>query len=435
MSDYQTITALVANVIYVCALYKLLHGFLTSKRPFWQECCLYGAAYMVLTSVYLVWNIPLLTLVANIIVLLALSCAYPASWQRRLLAVAFVYGIVFLCETLVVKAAEAIGFAHFTDFSNKEYLIVQIISKFFIYVLALWLAKLGQLKNEPALPRVYWLALFAIPTLSLLPTYVLLMTVDKAWDMGVVVSVLILFVLNGLVLYLYEQIIQLYQDKLAQGAEREQARIISRQLEAEQEAMGKMRQLRHDWNNLLLPILAEMEIGDCESAETDLRQLITDISSSGNLVQDGDPVLAAVINYKLTDVQASGVPVRCQVDVPDDLKEHINVQMVSILLGNLLDNAVRAVQEDERAADEKYIDLKLSVRLGTLLIVVANSFDGYLRMAHGQYQTTKTDQQNHGLGLAAIRQIVENQQGDLAIETTGTEFKVRIKLFLENLEK
>ena len=47
MSDYQTITALVANVIYVCALYKLLHGFLTSKRPFWQECCLYGAAYMV----------------------------------------------------------------------------------------------------------------------------------------------------------------------------------------------------------------------------------------------------------------------------------------------------------------------------------------------------------------------------------------------------
>ena len=56
-------------------------------------------------------------------------------------------------------------------------------------------------------------------------------------------------------------------------------------------------------------------------------------------------------------------------------------------------------------------------------------------MEHGQYQTTKADQQNHGLGLATIRQIVENQQGDLAIETNNAEFKVRIKLFLDSPEK
>lgn len=75
------------------------------------------------------------------------------------------------------------------------------------------------------------------------------------------------------------------------------------------------------------------------------------------------------------------------------------------------------------------------MRLGALLIIVINSFNGYLRMEHGQYQTTKADQQNHGLGLATIRQIVENQQGDLAIETNNAEFKVRIKLFLDSPEK
>ena len=430
MTDYQTITAILANMLYVLVIYKLLHVFLTSQRSAWQELYLYSAAYVVLTAVYLVWNIPLLTLASNIIVMLALSCAYPASWRRRLLAVAFTYSIIFLCETLVIKAIRLRGMAHYTDYTNKEYLIAQILCNLVAYLAALWLSKLGQLKAETELPLKYWFTIWTVPALTIIPIYILLMTVNDDWNMGLFVSVVLLFALNGLILYLYGQIIVLYQDKLAQQVIREQNRIFMRQLEVEQDALNKMRQLRHDWNNHLLPILAQMEQQEYLGAEAALRGLLAEQGSVDRLVKQGDPVIAAVINYKLTGAQTAGIEVRCAVDLPADLSKRINVQEIGVLLGNLLDNALRAVTEDTHSTN-KYIELKLSILLGTLVIVVVNSFDGRLALDHGEYQTTKSDKDNHGLGLKAVRRIVEHYQGDMAIEADDQIFKVRIKLFLQ----
>lgn len=429
MTDYQTITAILANIIYVLVIYKLLHVFLTSQRSTRQEFYLYGAAYGVLTVVYLVWNIPLLTLASNIIVMLALSCAYPASWRRRLLAVAFTASMIFLCETMVIEAIELRGMTHYTDYTNQEYFIAQVTCNLVTYLAAIWLSKLGQLKTEAKLPNNYWVAILAVPALTIIPTYVLLMTVSDKWNLGLFISVVLLFILNGLVLYLYGQIIVLYQEKLAQQAIREQNRIFMRQLEVEQEALAKMRQLRHDWNNRLLPILGQMEHKDYLEAETALRRLVAEQGRAGRLVQQGDPVIAAVINYKLAGAQSAGIEVRCTVDIPTDLSKRIDVQEIGVLLGNLLDNAMRAVTEDEQSA-HKFIELKLSILLGTLVIVVSNSFAGRLNMAHGEYQTTKNDADTHGLGLKAVQQIVAHYQGDMAIETDDQVFKVRIKLFL-----
>lgn len=429
MTDYQMITAILANIIYVLVIYKLLHVFLTSQRSARQELCLYGAAYGVLTAVYLVWNIPLVTLASNIIVMLALSCAYPASWRRRLLAVAFTASMIFLCETMVIEAIELRGMTHYTDYTNQEYFIAQVTCNLVTYLVAIWLSKLGQLKTEAKLPNNYWVAILAVPALTIIPTYVLLMTVSDKWNLGLFISVVLLFILNGLVLYLYGQIIVLYQEKLAQQVIREQNRIFMRQLEVEQEALAKMRQLRHDWNNRLLPILGQMEQKDYLEAETALRRLVAEQGRAGRLVQQGDPIIAAVINYKLAGAQSAGIEVRYTVDIPTDLSKRIDVQEIGVLLGNLLDNAMRAVTEDDQSA-HKFIELKLSILLGTLVIVVSNSFAGRLNMAHGEYQTTKNDKDNHGLGLKAVQQIVAHYQGDMAIETDDQVFKVRIKLFL-----
>lgn len=429
MTDYQMITAILANIIYVLVIYKLLHVFLTSQRSARQELYLYSAAYGVLTAVYLVWNIPLLTLASNIIVMLALSCAYSASWRRRLLAVAFTFGIAILCEAVVSEMTVLFGVSHYTDYTNKEYIAVQLLCKSFTYVVALWISKIGKLRTNTDLPLNYWLALLTIPALTIIPTCVLLFIENEAWNLWLFISAVVLFVLNCFVLYLYEQIIVLYQEKLAQQTIREQNRIFMRQLQVEQEALAKMRQLRHDWNNRLLPILGQMEQKDYLEAESALRSLVAEQGHTDRLVQQGDPVIAAVINYKLAGAQAAGIEVRYAVDIPTDLSKRIDVQEIGVLLGNLLDNALRAVTEDDQSA-HKFIELKLSVLLGTLVIVVSNSFAGQLNMAHGEYQTTKNDTDNHGLGLKTVRQIVAHYQGDMAIETDDQVFKVRIKLFL-----
>lgn len=239
------------------------------------------------------------------------------------------------------------------------------------------------------------------------------------------------FFINGLVLYLYDQIIALFQEKLVQQEIGEQNRIFKRQLAIEQEAMDKMRQLRHDWNNLLQPILFQLSNADYQEAEANLRQLVGERNYSERIMKSGDPMIAAIVNYKLANAQAEGIEISCTADLPSDLSERINVQDVSVLLGNLLDNALRAVHEDTKS-DKKYISLKLSILRGALLMIVANSYDGQLALAHGEYHTTKADKTNHGLGLKSVRRIVEAYQGDMDIETDAQAFKVRLKLFLRD---
>ena len=286
MSSYQTITALVANVIYILVLHKLLHVFLVSKRPMKQQILLYMAAYVILTAAYLIWQNPLITVLTNIVVILALTCFYPVSWPRRLMVTVFVYSMAFICETLILEVVQVAGFAHYTDHSDKEYFIVRVLCNLFTYLVALGAAKVGRFKNEAALPVRYWLPLLAVPVMTLVPTYVLLVMVNHAWDMASSVSVLMLFLLNVLVLYLYDQIIVLYQEKIAQMEIREQNRIFVRQLAIEQETMVKMHQLRHDWNNLLTPIIFKMENADYQEAEADLRQLVGEINQSERIVNN-----------------------------------------------------------------------------------------------------------------------------------------------------
>lgn len=427
MSNYQIVTAVLANVIYVRVLYKLLHIFFTTSRSRGQENALYGAAYVVLTGAYIIWNEPEITMISNLLVIVGLTCCYSAEWIRRLIVTAFVYSMAFLCEMTVVEAVQVVGFSHYQDYTNKEYIIVQILCKLVTYLVAVWLASLDNLKDDQNVPSNYSLAIFAVPACTIYPTYVLLMAENEsAWKLTL--SVLLLFFLNGMVFYLYNWLIGLYQDKLSYQVTLEQNKMFERQLETEQEANDKMSRLRHDWNNSLLPILGQLEAGQHQNAEEALRDLLDEIKATQPIVTEIDPALAAVINYKLSDAQDSDIIVSLDVQLPSDLNEHINIQELSILLGNLLDNALRAVKGYEQ---EPYLTLKMSVKLGVLGIMLSNSFEGAVIQKDGEYKTTKDDQDNHGLGLKTVRRIVDKYQGDLEFISQGSDFTVKIKLFLQ----
>ena len=125
MSDYQIITAALANIIYVAVLYKLLHIFFTSTRSRRQELALYAAAYVLLTAAYVLWQKPEVTMASNVLVIFALTCFYPEAWIRRLTAAAFVFSTALLCEMTVVEVMEAVGFSRYDVLNDGEFVWAQ----------------------------------------------------------------------------------------------------------------------------------------------------------------------------------------------------------------------------------------------------------------------------------------------------------------------
>lgn len=109
---------------------------------------------------------------------------------------------------------------------------------------------------------------------------------------------------------------------------------------------------------------------------------------------------------------------------PQDLKIHS--YDIGIILGNAVDNAVRAcrkLKEKEPGADA-FIRF-VTLQKGNLLVLkVENSFDGKLVRKPGEEfpVTDKTDKENHGMGLANIKNTVEKYHGTMDYMVRGRVF-------------
>lgn len=101
---------------------------------------------------------------------------------------------------------------------------------------------------------------------------------------------------------------------------------------------------------------------------------------------------------------------------------------LSLILGNLLENAVEAA---EKVEENRYINVKMKFDKNNLLLFVDNSYKGkLLKTRDNRLKSTKSDAENHGVGLASVYRAVAKYHGSVVIEDSEPgKFKIRIVLY------
>lgn len=100
-----------------------------------------------------------------------------------------------------------------------------------------------------------------------------------------------------------------------------------------------------------------------------------------------------------------------------------NKEIISLFY-NLLNNAYEAC---EKAIYDKYVRVVIEQSQKHLTIKIVNSYNGNLKIENEKFLTTKTDKDNHGLGLGIITKIVEeNHEGRVKFTHNGIEFATLI---------
>ena len=102
---------------------------------------------------------------------------------------------------------------------------------------------------------------------------------------------------------------------------------------------------------------------------------------------------------------------------------------ICVILGNLVDNAVR----ESSKSDEKYLSISVRVQKDILIILIENSYSGSIVQKGNIFQTSQIDTSIHGLGLESVKQVVEACGGDIKIEYTEKRFWVQVLLYLSNI--
>ena len=117
----------------------------------------------------------------------------------------------------------------------------------------------------------------------------------------------------------------------------------------------------------------------------------------------------------------------CNIEYP----QHTNIRSADLvaIIGNLLDNALEAVEGTE--GNLRFINLTIRRINEMLIIKLENGCKAEPTVADGDLQTSKTDKTLHGWGLQSVRTVAERYDGTIETEYGNHTFRAVVTLSFE----
>jgi len=241
-------------------------------------------------------------------------------------------------------------------------------------------------------------------------------------------NVIFLFVINFGSLLIYYIMLKL-DGELAKNLELEQRQhyhdLQQVEYRALQERIEETKRMRHDLRHHIHTVsffLQEKEYGKLQEYVQTYQESIPN-GESFRFCEHS--IINTIVFYFASLAKEHNIDFQVQLSVPKDIsvKEHD----LSVLLGNLLENALHACRE-QKTGDRKII-MKGKFDHHSLVLTIDNTFENDLQKdENGNLLTTKTHGQ--GIGIKSAKKVVENYNGYFHTEKKNNLFCVSLMLNL-----
>lgn len=213
---------------------------------------------------------------------------------------------------------------------------------------------------------------------------------------------------------------------------KEEYALVKASLEAQQsfavetrERYSEMKTLRHDVKHYLSTAAELISDGEPEKAKSYIENVINEkINPAVVGVNTGSAVIDAVINRRLAICAEKRIEVKCLIDTQFVSDNDIDV---SILLSNLLDNAIKGCENSE----DPEIELIIRNKKSLTYITVKNSISGSVLKNNPDLKTSKPDKTVHGFGIKSINNIAKKYDGSADFNEENGKFLAEVWLNLE----
>ena len=230
----------------------------------------------------------------------------------------------------------------------------------------------------------------------------------------------------GSLLNEYEQLQKEYEKVLSEKAElaysyerlREKQEKVRAQDEEIRKLHGSARMLKHDMKNHFMVMSSYLATGEYEAAALYSSEILDKLNAMHSYVETGNSLLNHIVNEKLKMAQERGIRIKAEIEnLPFDSMKSIDF---SALLGNMMDNAIRACGSEEAGGRELHLFI-ISQR-GYGMICVKNKIaesvleknPALLSSKESARFPGKTDadgRESHGIGIPGMREITERYHG------------------------
>ncbi len=355
-------------------------------------------------------------IVINAITISFISFQYDGDFKRKIISSGFVFALINISEL----AAEILSGGELLYTASLD-LKALIFSRLFSFTAVLIIGKAFGKHNQPPF-RADWSAIALVP-ISTAVLEISIIGAVQSMTIIILSSVIILF-LNVIVFYLYDKLDENYARKIELAKAEQEKEIYFNQCRAMMNSQESLQRFRHDINNQFETMKALLENGNTTELKQQICSLISDstedrICYTGNIVADG------ILNYKLGKLKRSGANIETELVIPQ--QTFMSTKDLTIILGNLLDNAVEALAQMDEG---KYCYVAIKYVKGCLIVCVKNTYQNAVTELNGSIVSSKADNDMHGIGLKSVRSIVDKYGGIMEISHSNGIFTVKLALTL-----
>lgn len=369
-------------------------------------------------------NIPIVLMISNLLAFFVLSFNYESSLKSRILSTVFIYSILLGTEMAVALVS---GYFHFPVFATNNYSSIfgLVLCRILSYIIVLIMNNFKNIKNGESVPTSYWFCIVLIPIASL---YIILMLfLARGLSVAqVLTGIILVFLINFVTFYLYDAITAALSEKMQSLLILEQNKYYDRQFEIIKASLQTTNTIKHDLKNHLFSIRTLIENGNKNESLDYISNIMDDFGTKNNYSTSGNTVIDSIINFKFQEAAHDGIKTGLDLRIPEKL-DIPSIDM-TIILGNLLDNAIKAVS---KVKEDRYINLKIKYDKGRLLIETTNPYTGSINEENGKLLTTDKDKENHGFGLQSIKKAIQRYDGIMNIDYSDNIFSVSIFMYVD----
>lgn len=422
MSDSYIAMYLITNIFAAYTLFRYMCIFFDRKDvDKKQEFLTYSLYFCTISLLYLSLNNPAVNIFSNLLMFFMLTYNYQSTTKNRLIAVASIYMILMTIEVIVMLILQNFGIT--VTSGNDVALIIGIVSiKIISYIFMLFISNFKMIRNNIKVSTIHWLSIFVIPAGTMILVLIMISSDYVYYVKETIISIVILLVINVFVFYFYDELMKSYESKFEKTLLQQQNNAYLKQLEIINQSKENIRIIRHDLKNHALSLKHYIDNNDGMGASEYLDNILEYINYSKEYAKSGNSEIDSIINYKMDLAEKHNIKSAVDLAIPDKL--NINSFDLSIIIGNLLDNAIEAASK----AEERFINISLELDRNVLYISISNSYEGKLKFNGSKLSTTK-DNENHGLGLNSVHKSVEKYNGTMNIRHDNHVFYVDILMY------
>ncbi|MBE6852525.1 MAG: GHKL domain-containing protein [Ruminococcus sp.] len=425
LTDTYRLIYLITNLFNVVIISKFMNAFYQKRTTSKIICLLSCLSYFVITSVvYLNLDIPMLTLIVNYVIIFGISFNYESHLKRKFLISLYILLFMVIPEFLI---AALTGFIHFSFFSEGGYSnsIGAVAVRLVTYMEALLIKNYKTVKNNQKVSNSEWAASIFVPVTTLILEIMIIQShqLSKA---VVITSLCLVFTLNFIAFYLYDSLADSYMKIASFAVIEKENELYSKQCEMMQTSTESLQAFRHDLCNQFAVVSELMEKEKYDLARKQISSLFQQTMNNAIYSTTGNMVIDSLINYKLQSAFNKKIKIDSDIAVPENLD--MDVTDIITIIGNLLDNAIRAVTE--LPEDKRNLFMKIVYSQDRLIIQSINPYCSEVKYSNGEIISSKEDADNHGYGIKNIEHIVNKYDGYMEINHEHSLFKVDILLYL-----